>query len=268
MELFSGSKHKNHLSTSIGNYIRYGLIYSTITVIFLFLIIPDSSGQINKSVAADFLYNYFNTLYRLDQNLVNGVKYYKSPEPVSGNEFFLDEKSSPGEITVNGIVYPDVFLKYDLVKQDVILEYDYPPGGKMQIIIDREKITEFIIFGKTFKKLNFPSTGDRFYQIITAGNLVCLIYWTKMLIPTSSSMQYTYIYSEENRKTYLLTENQLCQFTGQKSFLGLFSDHKEEIRKFMKRRGLEIRYITDKDLFRLLEYCDDLNSNSSADTIR
>ncbi|HJX70596.1 MAG TPA: hypothetical protein VJ346_01550 [Bacteroidales bacterium] len=267
MGFFLSSGYGDHVSIFVGNYLKTNLSY-LISGIFLLFILSDSRGQTNKSLAADILYSHFNTLYKLDQNLINGVKYYKSPESVSGSEFFLDEKSSSGNITVNGIKYQNVLLKYDLINQDVILEYDFPLGGKMQIIIDDEKITEFGIFEKTFKKYHFPSAGDRFFQTITAGNIVCLIYWSKMRIPTSSSLQYAYLYSEENRKTYLLMENQLCQFTGQGSFLKLFPGHEDEVRRYIKNHNLEMRNISDENLVRLLEYCDDLVSNVPTDTIR
>lgn len=245
-----------------GSFFRSGLSYFTISCIFLLSVFSDSPAQVNKSISADILYNYFNAVYGLDQNLVNGSKYYKSNESVSGNEFFMDAKSSRGKITVNGINYPDVFLKYDLVNQDIILEYDFPAGGKMQIIIDNEKITEFEILGKTFMRYHFPSTGDQFFQTIFAADMVCLIHWTKQRIPTSSSIEYAYQYSEENRKTYLLREDQLYRFTGGKSFLKLFPETKDEIKKYIKRYKLELRNISDNDLVRLLEYCSDSGSNT------
>ncbi len=266
MGLLPGSKNRNFFRFFCGSFARFSFLYLIISVVFLFTYFPDSRGQHTKSLAADILYKYFNTLYGLDQNLINGVKFYKSPEAVSGNEFFLNDKPSPGRITVNGIMYPNVFLKYDLVKQDVILEYNYPSGGKMQIIIDKEKITEFEIFNKTFKKYYFPSTGELFFQTLTAGDLVCLIYWQKILVPSTSSLQYVYIYSEEYRKTYLLFENKLCKFAGQRSFLKLFPEYGDEIKKFIKRHQLEIRNISDDDLVRLLEYCNGLSSDVKADT--
>ena len=266
MGLLPASKNRNLFRFFSFSYIRFSFSYLIISAVFLLFYFPDSRGQHTKSLAADILYKYFSTLYGLDQNLVNGVKFYKSPEAVSGIEFFKDAKSSPGQISVNGIRYPDVFLKYDLVKQDVILEYNYPPGGKMQIIIDKEKVTEFEIFEKTFKKYRFPSTGEHFFQTITVGDLVCLIYWTKIRVPSTSSMHYAYLYTEENRKTYLLIENQLYQFSGQRSFLNLFPEYKEEIKKFIRRHQLEIRNVSDGDLVRLLEYCHGLSSNIKADT--
>ena len=219
-------------------------------------------GQTKSSIGSDFLYNHFHTLYKLDQNLVNGTKYYKPRETVSGNEFFMDKKASRGEIILNGITYSNVFLKYDIVNQDVILEYDFPSGGKMQIIIEDEKISDFEIFERTFRKLNFPLTGKQFFQVINAGNLVCLIHWRKILIPVGSSLQYTYQYSEEKRKTYLLREDQLFQFGGQRSFSKLFPGFKKEIRQYLRRYNLEIRNISDTDLTGLIEYCSSLNTDN------
>src|SRR4030043_225270 len=118
MGLFLSSRYGDHISIFVGNYLRTNLSY-LISGIFLLFIFSDSRGQVNKSLAADILYSHFNTLYKLDQNLINGVKYYKSHEAVSGSEFFLDEKSSSGNITVNGIKYQNVLLKYDLINQDV-----------------------------------------------------------------------------------------------------------------------------------------------------
>jgi hypothetical protein len=252
----------------IHHYLKTGFLLLLVSGIVILLDEENSLGQAHHSIAADILYNYFNARYKLDQNLINGVKYYKPHEAVSGNEFLLDDKSSRGSITVNGKKYENVFLKYDIFNQNVILEYDYPPGGKLQIIIDNEKITEFEIFEKRFRKYYFPSTGNQFFQILSAGNLVCLVYWIKIKVPAGSSLDYAYQYSEEKKKNYLLVENELHQFGGQKSFLKLFPDLKDEIKKYIKRHDLEIRNISDKDLIGLFKYCHDLASNDSVDTIR
>ncbi len=237
---------------------RQLFILVSVTVLLFFF--ANAGGQSNISITTDLLYNHFDALYKLDQNLINGIKYYKSRETISGTEFFLDNKASHGKITVNGKVYSDVFLKYDLINQDIILEYKYPPGGELQIIIDDDKVTEFEIFDKTFRKHDFQSTGKRFFQIIDAGDLVCLIHWKKILLPVGSSLQYTYQYSEEKKRTYLLMKDQLYQFGGQKSFLKLFPGFKSEIKQYLNRYNLEIRNISDEKMIRLLEFCNDLCS--------
>lgn len=257
-----------HCSLLVCNHLRTSFLFLLVSGVVLFFNASDSCGQAKNPLAADILYNYFNTLYKLDQNLINGVKYYKPREAISGNEFFMQEKSSRGKITVNGKEYTNVFLKYDIVNQDIILEYDYPPGGKLQIVIDDEKVTCFEIFNKTFRKYYFPATGSQFFQTINAGNLVCLIYRKKILIPIGSSLQYTYQYSEEKKNTYLLIEDQLFQFGGQRSFLKLFPDFKQEIKQYLIRYNLEIRNISDKNLTRLLEFCNDLSFNDSKGIIR
>ena len=247
---------------------KTSLLFILVSFMAFLFAVSDSYGQAKNPLAADMLYNYFNTLYKLDQNLINGIKYYKPREAISGNEFFLEEKSSRGKITVNGKEYANVFLKYDIVNQDVILEYDYPPGGKLQIVIDDEKVSEFEIFDKTFRKYYFPVTGSQFFQTISAGNQVCLIHWKKILIPNGSSLQYTYKYSEEKKKTYLLRQDQLFQFGGQKSFLKLFPEFRNEIKQYLTRYNLDLRNISDKNLAGLLGFCNDLSSNDSKGTIQ
>lgn len=244
------------------------LSFILVSVVVLLLSGSDSLGQTKSNISADILYSYFNTLYKLDQDLINGVKYYKPKESVSGTGFFLDDMASRGKITVNGKEYTNVFLKYDIVNQNVILEYDYPPGGKLQIIIDDEKVSDFEIFDKTFKKYDFPSTGSQFFQTISDGHLVCLISWRKILIPVGSSLQYTYQYSEEKKKTYLLRDDQLIQFGGQRSFLKLFPDFKKEIKQYIMRHHMEISTISDNQMAGLLEYCSGLSSSEPQNAIQ
>lgn len=220
-------------------------------------------GQTGRSLEADILYNGLSRLYRLDQNLVNGVKYYRSLEPVLGNEFFMDEKSLPGKITVNNVTYDHVLLKYDLVNQHVILDYDYPQGGRMQIIIDNKKISKFEILDKKFIKYDFPATGKKFFQTIQAGQITCLVYHKKEMYPTESSLQYVYRYSDEKRKFYLLRDGNPYQFTGLNSFLKLFPENRNEIRKYIRRYNLQLRIISEKDLISLLEFCNNILQNGT-----
>lgn len=238
--------------------------YFKVIVYIFILIIPLSSAysQVRQPLSEYGLTAYFTKLYRQDQTLINGAKYYNLHYAAIGDPFFINDKSSPGRIVMNGTEYNNIRLKYDICNQQIILEYSYAHGGINQLVLHDKYISEFEIFEKLFRKYNFPLTGENFFQVIASGNLVMLLSWKKELVPGGSFNQTAYEYTREKRKTYLLFDDKLHVIKGNKSFIKHFYDHDSEIRKFLKLNHINVRNTSDAGLSQLIDFCSNLPETS------
>ncbi|MBN2610888.1 MAG: hypothetical protein JXB00_04950 [Bacteroidales bacterium] len=213
------------------------------------------AGQGQDTWSPYALEKYFARLYKQDQNLVNGMKYYNLHYSATGNPFLISEKSSEGWINLNGVEYRDILLKYDICNQQVILEYTYSHGGMNQVVLSNEFISEFELLGKRFKKYHFSLTGEKYFQVITSGSLTLLIEWKKDLLPAGSFSNIAYEYSREKKKMYLLKDSLPLPLKGNGSFLKLFPGNEAAIRKYMKQNQVKLKTAGDTVLGELLGYC-------------
>ena len=124
--------------------------------------------------------------------------------------------------------YQDIYLKYDIYNQDMILQYSPFAGGTDQIYLKNEFIHEFKIDGKLFRKYSFPETGTRFYQVVTSGKTYCLYYWKKELNFSTLS---SYNFSPQKKESYIVKNSILYRFKSKKQFRKLFPvQHQKEIK--------------------------------------
>ncbi len=246
--------------------IRGNLFRTVISLSLFFFSAWVCYGQRNYSLSPNGLTSYFIKVYKLDQNLINGVKYYNPHSDAVGDPFFTSDKSEKGRIVVNGTTYNDVLLRYDICNQQVILEYNYTHGGINQVILNNEFISEFEIFNKLFRKFNFPLTGEKFFQVIPSDSIAFLLSWKKDMIPGGSFSQSAYEYTREKKKTYLMLHDNLWLIKGNKSLTRALSNHAPEIRKYMNQNKVKLRNSTDEVLADLVKFCSNIYFNSNSNS--
>jgi hypothetical protein len=120
--------------------------------------------------------------YGPDQHLINGIEYINLHIRSEGHKFLAEDKFYRGRVVIDKKVYKDVFLKYDIFNQQVLLLIQHPSGGNKQIILNNIRIDEFEINGRIFHKYTFPHTGTLFYQVIGNDEMACLYHFKKQEI--------------------------------------------------------------------------------------
>jgi hypothetical protein len=108
------------------------------------------------------------------QRTINiGSEYQKwKYDPKNGHPFFQSDKILKGEIIYHEILYRDQPLQYDLLRDEVITEH---VSGR-QIILVREKISEFSLEGHVFRQ--FPDliksgqAKSGFFEVLVDENNV------------------------------------------------------------------------------------------------
>ena len=202
---------------------------------------------------------YFDQSYGPDYNLINGIKYLYLYSAVIGHPFFGGTQFHIGSLVMSGKEYQDIYLKYDIYNQNVILQYSSFTGGTDQVLLKNEFIHEFKIDGKLFRKYSFSETGTRFYQVVTSGKIYCLYYWEKGLNYSTLS---SYNFSPQKKVSYIVKNSKPYRFKSKKQFLKLFPvQHKKEIKQFIRHTKIRLKNDSDNNMGRLLEFCNQLTEN-------
>ncbi len=222
--------------------------------------VAQRSGQSDLTVLRQK--EYFDQENGPDYNLQNGICYVDLYTPARGHPYFGEKSYNTGSIVISGTEYPEVKLKYDICNQRVQLYYVQPSGESDQIILCNEFIERFSFDGKLFRKLFFNETGEQYFQVIEAGNIVCLYYHRKTMSFHNTTTSVSYVYSHPGRKAYLLIDGSLHQFWPKGSFVRIFpKEHRKNIRRYIRKNRFFIKNITDREMLQLLNYCNAIMDN-------
>lgn len=220
--------------------------------------LPIQAQEISYALVSDYN-EHFNQAIGLDENLINGYKYIVEHPNRKGHPFLGSDEFKPGKLVINNTIYAHVDLLYDILNQDVLLSYKNSLGNVNYIVLHKGFITEFDIVDKHFKKLFFDETGSQFFQVVSNKQIMCLYFWEKTLVVSSSSLKSYYDYSDQNKKTFLVINDTLEQYKGKHSFVKLFPKELQgKIKKYINSRKINLRNASDGSIKKLIEFCESL----------
>lgn len=232
------------------------LKYSLLLSVCLYSGVAKTQTQIIYDSTIYSWKKYFDLSYGPDYNLINGIKYLYLYSNVDGHPFFAENQFYSGSLVMADKEYQNVYLKYDLYNQNMILQYSHFIGGTDQILLQNEFIHEFKIDGTLFRKYSFPETGTKFYQVVTSGKIYCLYYWGKDLNYSTLSF---YNFTPQKKVSYIVKNGNPYRFKSKKQFRRLFPvQHQKEIKQFIRKNKIRLKNESDGNMRRLLVFCNQL----------
>jgi hypothetical protein len=249
----------DHPVRCIGSKVRVSGIDPLVLIFFILLGIPGTlhAQKPDDHVIAD-LYEFVEERYGPDQHLISGIEYINLHIRSKGHKFLDEDKFCKGRVVIDTKVYKDVFLKYDIFNQQVLLLIEHPLGGNKQIILNNLRIDEFEIKGRIFHKYTFPGIGTFFYQVIGNDEMACLYHFKKQEIPRAIDKYTLSEFSDVQKKSYLYWQSELYAFKSTRSFVRIFSDHQPQIKSFIRQNRFRVNRLNDAEMQQLISYCNSL----------
>lgn len=169
--------------------------------------------------------------------LYQGREYIEFDNRISGHAFSSSKQFSPASILYDEIVYENVPLLFDIVKDEVVVLH---PNGFVKVKLLNERISYFSFAGHTFIRLDerapsgrfAPETG--FYEILHKGQFLVLAKRTKKLISTNSSDKMALEFINDDH-FYIKKEGVYHTVRSKRSLLKLLKGRKKEIRRFLSK---------------------------------
>ena len=217
------------------------------------------SIQTLKEKAVEKYYNYMKSQLKV----LNGWEYKDYHRLITGDQFFLTDEPVNGSVLYDGILYPDLQLRYDIVNDVVVIRHPSQEGYISDVQIPGDKISRFTIPEHNFIRINSDSLSETniptgFYDQIYNGTVQVLVKRMKRLVESagSSEIQKEFVYKE---RFYIYRNNEYHQIRGRRSFLKLFPERKKEIKRFLKKNNLRFNYDKEKAILKATQYFDQLN---------
>lgn len=172
-----------------------------------------------------------------DQLLYSGVEWHPAMPMAAGHEFFLTSEPLPGSVSIDGITFKDVHMKYDIFNDNLIVMW----RNSSPIIIDSKKVDEFTVVynGIPRKFVNLRDTYPvirGFAEILYQGTSSVIARHIKVVLKNPAGANYEE-FSEE-MKYYLVLNGSCFQVRNRSSFLDLMGEYEIPVRKFIRQKNL------------------------------
>ncbi len=198
------------------------------------------------------LAEYYQQIIRDNSPLFNGRVYQHAQYSQEQHPYFFKNDWYEGTILYNDILYPKVWMKYDLVDDVIIVR-----NGNGQVLsLDKSKIELFELFGNSFFKFSYPkSPQEGFFQIKACGQVSFLISIKKQSILKGIN-DYEF---KEVKDYYFLQDDLLTQVKNKKTVFAALFDRHDEIKTFIKDSNLYFSTHREALLQGIVEYYNSIN---------
>jgi hypothetical protein len=221
------------------------------------------SKSIAQTTLADssFYQNAVNNIIHLytdsvkeSLQLYSGTEFIGAYRSSAGHPFFEDVEPQQGAILFNGVRYPNILLKYDLIRDEVICVH---PNSNLNIKLVTQKVGGFTIKNHLFVHIldgngmvNFPGTG--FYELLYDGPVQAFIKRKKILRDAAKPEDPAKFI--QSVAYYVKKDNTWYEIDNKKSLLAVCKDHKTEVTKFMQQESLNFKSDPEHTLVKVIDY--------------
>lgn len=199
---------------------------------------------------------YFDSLLGVEHlGLIAGFDYKPPPYSRNSHPFYNTKNWVTGNIEVNGFKYYNVLLKYDLVKQEVILK-KVANGLEYPVTVKFDRLNGFLIGSSEFSMIA-PKEGNKFLAIEHFNGQKFSLY--EVFSKSGEIDHYTKVYQYKlDRELLLSVDNILHPYTGKKTIKQFTPTIKKELKQYIKSNKLNLRDENTSEIVKLLGYVESL----------
>jgi hypothetical protein len=212
---------------------------------------PDSTFQ-SSLTAAIIVYTHSPAA---DAGLYNGTIYPGYDHHAQGHPFFLSDSLLPGSVCYAGVLYPDISLSYDLVRNIVVM-----PDRRKTLLFQllTGQIRYFTLAQHRFIHLtpdsnaaNAPAAG--FYEELYKGKATALAHHEKTLQNTGKAEENLSRYQQYDT-WYLEIKDRYYTVRNNNSLLEAFGAEKGRIRDLLRKNHIRFKKDPASALIKAAEY--------------
>ncbi len=212
-----------------------------------------SNSQVKENV---FKIGYVDILY--------GLVYEPENSTAFGHPFFLEEDIQKATLWFNGDKIEDVFVKYDLYNQTLVLSQNLKINKYNFIILNSRSIDKFEIIDKNNNTFKFiPSSAHPglpseivFYEVVYSNRIKYLI-GRKKVIELINDNKSRYLQEQRN---YFIINSELYEANNRREIYNLFGNYKKEIKRYVKKNKIRVKRNSVKEITQLIIFYEKLSN--------
>jgi len=237
-------------------------------LILIFITIPlnllaqqtttNSSGELTK------LFNLAESSYPINDEYINGFIYPVPKVRILGDPYFNTKEWVEGSLFINGRTYSGIFMKYDLIIDELIIKVKTELNIERLLAINKSQVDSFKIGSSLFVNSGILFENENrntYYEKIYRGKLSVYRQFQKTFIEMYNSSSPEGKFSAQKSNIYILQNNEFTNINSAKSFFACFDKpEQEKIRRYLKSKNITYKKMTDSQMIDLMNFC---NTNIS-----
>lgn len=215
------------------------------------------------------LYNWFDTIVGKENLGINNGPLQTNPYKTIGqnNMYYIADKYSKGDVIYDGQTYYDVNIKYDIYKDELILN-PYGESEHIGLILIKDKIESFSIKDKRFVKIekkdnDLPEFTTGYYEENEfAPDFIFYIKHHKDIQKGINDDGVFYNF-KENHLFFIYLKNKTYQIKSKNDIIKLFPEQKKQINTFYSTNREILKSDKNQFMENLMKYINNFISNTS-----
>jgi hypothetical protein len=188
------------------------------------------------------------------QILYNGRLWRNQYYMVRGDQFLFTAGLLNGTVTINGRIFRDVLLSYDIFNDEIIAMNE----NGMMIQLNKEWIDEFSIDYNLrkyrFRNLDSDSLGniDGFINVLFDDDLALVVKYRKEIVMLAVENKYDEF--NQVHRIYLRKDSVYYPIRGRRDLLRHLKDKKPQLKSFIRTNKLQVMKKNPDSFVPVLEY--------------
>jgi hypothetical protein len=210
-------------------------------------LLSSSNGEISDTVSEN-------------QILYRGRIWRNLYRKIEGNQFLIADEFLPGSVSIEGLTYGGIYLKYDIFNDEILTT----SNKDIIIQLNKEMVDSFRIdyfnsihhFMQIRKDSSSVVTG--YVDILYRGNIYLIVKYMKKINPVSAFKEYDNFF--QVHRMYVVKNGSMSMVNSKKDIIQLFPDDKQKIKEFLRSNRLKVRKEIPESFVPLIAFCDTLEN--------
>ena len=202
---------------------------------------------------------YYETL-KEESPLYNGSAYIEYAYTLQeGHPFFQVTDFINGDINLDGMIFRDVPMLYDIVKDQVIIQ-DFQKVYKINLPAD--KVQQFFLLGHLFVRLVHDSSDNiktGFYDQLYSGKTGLFAKREKKILEKYSNVQINKVIISENIY-YIKKDSVYHTIKNKSSLLTVLKNKKKEVQQYLKTNSVKFKREPERAMIMAVKYYDQITN--------
>jgi len=200
-----------------------------------------------------------NGSIELDNRIYNGKYYnYFLPKSVYGNQFLSKKENSIGIVWKKGVEFDGLLLNYDVLNQQVLLEFTTNEGAMKLISLSMVDVDSFYFENKKFViDTNISKLGN-IYQCIYYKGIKLYFYYSKILTLQSKLNDIEYHFNKLSKDIFFYENGNYYKVKKNSKFIKKLNPSiAGNVKRYMKSKKYKLKKMDDEQYLDILVYIKD-----------
>ena len=173
---------------------------------------------------------------------------------VKGDQFLFTSGLLPGTVSIEGRLFSDIFLSYDIFKDEILSMND----NGMMIQLNKEKVDEFTFEYNyrtyLFKNMEPDSLNnlEGYVNVLFDNDMSLVVKYRKEIVMLAVENKYDEF--NQVHRIFLKKDGNYYLIRGKRDFLKLLSDEKQQVKHFIRTNKLLVAKKNPDSFVPVLEF--------------